>query len=86
MKTMVSIYRNKYNLKKFIDVRNDGYYHNSIRQFSIIQHGENIGKFNKYNNKLVRMRKQILKNILEDYDLVYVGISYKDINAFYKIK
>lgn len=31
--TTIKIYRNKRNSNKYIEVHNDGYYHNSIRQF-----------------------------------------------------
>ena len=33
MKTVVKVYRNKRNNNKYIEVHNDGHYHNSVRQY-----------------------------------------------------
>lgn len=33
MNTTVTIYRNKRNENKYIEVHNDGHYHNSVRQY-----------------------------------------------------
>lgn len=38
----VKIYRNKRNENKFLEVHNDGYYHNSIKQYMAWSNGVKI--------------------------------------------
>ena len=33
MKTVVKVYRNKRNNNKYIEVHNDGHYHNTVKQY-----------------------------------------------------
>jgi hypothetical protein len=40
MKTVVKVYRNKRNNNKYIEVHNDGHYHNSVRQY--IEHNQKV--------------------------------------------
>lgn len=66
--TMVKIYRNKRNEHKFIEVRNDGYYHNSVRQY---MYWESYEVKNLLGDRcLHRWKIGNLKELLEDYELV----------------
>lgn len=72
MKTVVKVYRNKRNNNKYIEVHNDGHYHNSVRQY--IEHnqkvaGRKVGIVRNYtgDGSLHRWRKCNLKELLEDY-------------------
>lgn len=72
MKTVVKVYRNKRNNNKYIEVYNDGHYHNSVRQY--IEHnqkvaGRKVGIVRNYtgDGSLHRWRKCNLKELLEDY-------------------
>lgn len=63
--TTVKIYKNRENPNKYIEVRNDGYYHNSVRQFMKWDNGVK----NLLGDKcLHRWRKENLANLLEDYE------------------
>ncbi len=61
----VSIYRNKRNPHKFIEVRNDGHYHNYVRQY--LYWPENGVKNMVGDGLLHRWRIGNLKELLEDY-------------------
>ncbi len=66
--TNVLIYRNKKNKHKFIEVHNDGHYHNTVRQY---MHWDSNGVKNLLGDKcLHRWRKHNLLILLEDYVLV----------------
>lgn len=65
--TTVKIYQNRENPNKYIEVRNDGYYHNSVRQFMEWKNGVKnlVG-----DRCLHRCRKGNLVSLLEDYRLM----------------
>lgn len=66
--TTKKIYRNKKNENKFIEVRNDGHYHNTVRQYMFWR---NTGVKNLLGDKcLHRWKARNLKALLEDYELV----------------
>lgn len=75
--TTVQIYRNKRNPNKYIEIHNDGHYHNSLKQY---MYWDNSGFISKPLQKPVknllgdkclhRWRIKNLKVLLEDYDLV----------------
>lgn len=66
--TAVKIYRNKRNEHKFIEVRNDGCYHNSVRQY---MYWESYKVKNLLGDRcLYRWKIGNLKELLEDYKLV----------------
>lgn len=71
--TAIKIYRNKENPNKFIEVHNDGHYHNSVRQFMVSPTGRYWDP-NAVNltgdKKLHRWRKKFLMDLLKDYSLV----------------
>lgn len=70
--TEVRLYRNKRNANKYLEVHNDGHYHNSIRQFSLTFNGENYNR-NYYGNKhLQRFYIKGLKELLEDYTEIQI--------------
>ena len=62
--TTVTIYRNKRNENKYIEVHNDGYYHNSVKQFDKPIRNE-MG-----DRVLHRWKKANLVALLEDYELI----------------
>ena len=75
--TTITIYRNKRNEQKFIEVHNDGHYHNSLKQYLFWERniitGELLPEPVKNitgGKKLHRWRKINLKELLEDYELV----------------
>lgn len=73
MKTTIILYVNKKNPHKFLEIHNDGYGHNSVRQFM-------YWKMNGVKNHvgdgfLYRWRKNNLSELLEDYKRV--GRNYK---------
>ncbi len=73
--TTIKIYRNKRNGSKFIEVRNDGYRHNSVRQYmewKIKKHGVLESIVINYTGDccLHRWRKGNLLELLEDYEEV----------------
>lgn len=62
--TTVKKYRNKRNENKFIEVHNDGHYHNTVKQFMEWKNGvKNI----LGDRRLHRWRKGNLMELLEDY-------------------
>nr|UVY58690.1 MAG: hypothetical protein [Bacteriophage sp.] len=68
--TTTKIYRNKRNENKFIEVRNDGHYHNTVRQYMF---WKNTGVKNLLGDRcLHRWKTRNLKALLEDYELVTV--------------
>ena len=78
--TAIQIFRNSRNLNKFVEVHNDGYYHNSVKQYMYWQKnvvtGEQLVKPVKNllgDRKLHRLRKADLKSLLEDYEEVKIN-------------
>lgn len=66
--TTTKIYRNKRNKNKFIEVRNDGHYHNTVRQYMF---WKNAGVKNLLGDRCPhRWKARNLKALLEDYELV----------------
>ena len=68
----IKTYQNKRNSNKYLEVHNDGHYHNSVRQY--LQHDQKVagircGIVRNYtgDGKLHRWRKENLKELLEDY-------------------
>lgn len=68
----VKIYQNERNANKYLEVHNDGHYHNSVRQY--MQHdqkvaGKRVGIVRNYtgDGNLHRWRKRNLKEVLKDY-------------------
>ena len=75
--TTITIYRNKRNEHKFIEVHNDGHHHNSLKQYlqweRNVVTGEPLPKPVKNitgGRRLHRWRKANLKELLEDYEPV----------------
>ena len=62
--TTITIYQNKRNVNKYIEVHNDGHYHNSIRQYMKWSNG--VKNFIS-DGILHRWKKENLKELLEDY-------------------
>jgi len=60
----IRIYQNKRNKNKFLEIHNDGHYHNSVRQFMYWK--ENGVKNMLGDKKLHRWRKKNLQELLED--------------------
>lgn len=58
----VIYYQNKENPYKFIELHNDGHYHNSVKQF-ISKNGKHI-----VINPCYRMKKKALMDLLKDYE------------------
>lgn len=70
--TTIKIYRNRRNHNKFIEVHNDGHYHNTVRQFmSWKSKDRKVMNFtgDKY---LHSWRAENLRVLLEDYEEVEV--------------
>lgn len=65
METKVSIYVNNRNPHKFIEVHNDGHYHNSVRQY-LYWPATKTKNFTG-DKFLHRWRKQNLDELLSDY-------------------
>lgn len=63
-KTKVKIYRNKRNENKYIEIHNDGYYHNSIKQY--MKWGEIKNLLG--DRCLHRWRKENMEELLKDYE------------------
>lgn len=63
-KTTITIYANKRNPSKRLEVHNDGYYHNSVKAYMYFNNGviNQLGDGN-----LHRWRKKFLNVLLEDY-------------------
>lgn len=71
----VKIYQNKRNRQKYIEVHNDGHYHNSVRQYIEYNQkvaGRKVGIVRNYTGDgcLHRWRKGNLKELLDDYEEV----------------
>lgn len=71
--TTVNYYRNKRNKNKYIEVRNDGHYHNTVRQFMLWswRKWNTVQSFTKNftgDGHLHRWRIGNLKSLLEDYE------------------
>lgn len=71
--TMIRIYRNKRNEHKFIEVRNDGHYHNSVRQYMYWETKDIKNLLGDRN--LHRWKIKNLKALLEDYE--FVSLEYR---------
>ena len=78
--TKIRTFRNKRNPNKFIEVHNDGHYHNSVKQYMYWQKnvvtGERLPKPVKNllgDRKLHRWRKANLNSLLEDYEEVKIN-------------
>lgn len=65
--TITTIYQNKRNEHKFIEIHNDGHYHNSVRQF--LQWSNGVKNFTG-DGFLHRWRRPDLNELLTDYTLV----------------
>lgn len=64
--TTVMFYRNKRNCNKFLEIHNDGYYHNSVRQFMF---WKSAGIKNLTGDGcLHRWRIENLRELLRDYE------------------
>ena len=62
--TTTTIYQNKRNENKYLEIHNDGHYHNSVRQYLEWQNG--VKNFTG-DGRLHRWRKPNLSVLLEDY-------------------
>lgn len=73
--TTIKIYRNKRNPNKYLEVHNDGHYHNSLKQYMFwSKNPDGAVLSNPIKNvtgdrKLHRWRKENLNVLLEDYEL-----------------
>lgn len=63
--TKITIYKNKRNPHKCIEVHSDGHYHNSVRQFMLYDNGVKNLLGDK---KLHRWKKKNLLELLKDYE------------------
>ena len=63
-KTTIKLFSNKRNSNKYIEVHNDGYSHNTVRQFMKWNNG--VKNFTG-DKRLHRWRKENLNELLEDY-------------------
>lgn len=75
MKTKIKLYRNKQNQNKYIEVHNDGHYHNSVRQFmewKYRKRGVLLSTTRNYTGDgvLHRWKKENLTELLKDYEEV----------------
>lgn len=75
--TTIQIFRNKKNPNKYIEVHNDGYHHNSLKQYMYwdknIITGEELQNPVKNltgDGNLHRCRKANLNQLLEDYEKI----------------
>ena len=66
--TTTKYYQNIRNRNKYLEVRNDGHYHNTVRQFII--HRWCNGRNYTGDRCLHRWRINNLHELLEDYELV----------------
>lgn len=71
-KTIIRLYRNKRNTNKYLEVHNDGHYHNSVRQFMYWEHRKrgvllSVTKNFTGDGVLHRWSKGNLEKLLEDY-------------------
>ena len=72
---MISYYRNKRNPNKFLEIHNDGHYHNTVRQFMYWQCRKwnvLLSECKNYtgDGHLRRWRIRDLKELLADYEKV----------------
>lgn len=68
--TRIDTYRHNKNPHKYIEVHNDGHYHNSVVQFILTVSGTR----NKTGDRcLHRWRRDNLNELLEDYHIVTSG-------------
>lgn len=77
MATTIQIYKNKRNAHKYIEVHNDGHYHNSVRQYLYWERNAVTDEPLQFpiknmvgDGKLHRWRRKNLKELLEDYEFV----------------
>ena len=74
--TTIKVYRNKRNPNKYIEVHNDGHYHNSLKQYMFwSKNPDGTVLSDPIKNitgdrKLHRWRKENLNVLLEYYELV----------------
>lgn len=73
--TTITIYRNTRNGNKFLEVHNDGHYHNSVRQYMSWKYrkrGVLLSETKNYSGDgiLRRWRAENLRALLEDYEQV----------------
>lgn len=66
-KVTITTYQNKRNEHKFLEIHNDGHYHNSVRQYIKCPNGVKNFTGDRF---LHRWRRQNLNELLEDYILV----------------
>ena len=64
--TTIKLYRNKRNPHKYIEVRNDGHYHNTVRQMMFWTSPARVLNY-VGDGVLHRWRISNLKELLEDY-------------------
>ncbi len=70
--TTVKIYRNKRNCNKYLEVRNDGHYHNTVRQMMFWT--VPMRCLNLLGDRVLhRWKAKNLKELLEDYTEVNDG-------------
>ncbi len=66
--TTIKYYVNKKNPNKYLEVHNDGYYHNSVRQFlTVYRRPSRTTKNYTGDGCLHRWRKNNLRELLSDY-------------------
>lgn len=69
MATTIKVYRNKRNKNKYIEVHNDGHYHNTVKQFMKWDNGVK----NLLGDRcLYRWRKANLDELLSDYEEINI--------------
>lgn len=74
--TTIKTYRNKRNPNKYLEVHNDGHYHNSLKQYMFwSKNPDGTVLSDPIKNvtgdrKLHRWRKENLNMLLKDYELV----------------
>ena len=73
--TTVTYYRNKRNKNKYIEVHNDGHYHNAVRQFMLWAYrkwntNQSFTKNFTGDGHLYSWRRWKLDELLEDYEPV----------------
>lgn len=74
--TTIKTYRNKRNPNKYLEVHNDGHYHNSLKQYMFWSKNPDGAVLSDPiknvtgDRKLYRWRKENLNVLLEDYELV----------------
>lgn len=73
--TTIQIFRNRRNPNKYIEVHNDGHYHNSLKQYLYRERNSVTGELLQKpvknitgDRKLHRWRKGNLNALLEDYE------------------